>query len=107
MAFDERDPLTIAAEAGLQLFVRNGPDGVRNVYAAVQIMATAGARGLTYTLEGSRTLDPGTWEPLNTSFTASIPGAKAGFTHYVLQLSRPDGGVFEDELYVRVRVSLQ
>ena len=107
VAFDERDPLTIAAEAGLQLFVRNGPDGVRNVYATVQIMATAGARGLTYTLEGSRTLDPGTWEPLNTSFTASIPGAKAGFTHYVLQLSRPDGGVFEDELYVRVRVSLQ
>ena len=105
VAFDERDPLTIAAGAGLRVFVANGPDGGRNVYAAVQVMATAGARGFTFTLEGSRTLEPGSWEPLNASFAGSLAGAKVGFSHYLLQLSRSDGSGFGDDFYVRVRVS--
>ena len=76
--YDERDALTVASDARLNAFVRITTEGERRLFASLEILNSAAARGFAYTIEGSPSMAPGSWQALNGSFAGPLPGAMEG-----------------------------
>ena len=65
VVYDERDALSVAADGGLTAHVTMTPEGERRLFASFEILNSAQARGFVYTVEGSPTMEPESWETLN------------------------------------------
>ena len=107
VVYDERDALTVAADARLTPYVGMSPQGQRRLYASFEILNSAQPRGFLYTIEGPPTMKPGSWEMLNASFAGPLPGARPGFSHLIFEMSQPDGGIFGEKYFLRIRVAQQ
>ena len=83
------------------------PQGQRRLYASFEILNSAQTRGFLYTIEGSPTMESGSWEMLNASFAGPLPGARPGFSHLIFEMSQPDGGIFGEKYFLRIRVAQQ
>jgi hypothetical protein len=71
------------------------------------LLESAPNRGLVYSIEGSPTLAPGSWELLNAGFAGSLFSPVPGFLKQRYQLFLPGGGKWPDEYFVRLRVTQQ
>ena len=107
VVYDERDALTVAADARLTPYAGMSAQGQRRLFASFEILNSAQARGIRYTVEGSPTMEPGSWGILNASFAGPLPGARPGFSHLIFEMSQPDGGVFGEKYFLRIRVAQQ
>lgn len=105
--YDERDALTVASDARLNAFVRITTEGERRLFASLEILNSAAARGFAYTIEGSPSMAPGSWQALNGSFAGPLPGARPGFSHLVFEMSQMDGSAFGEKYFLRVVVARQ
>ena len=104
VVYDERDALSVAVDGGLTAHVVMTPQGERRLFALFEILNSAQARGFVYTIEGSPTMEPGSWETLNASFAGTLQGRRSGFSHLAFEMSQPDGGTFGEKYFLRMRV---
>jgi hypothetical protein len=107
VVYDKRDALSVAADGGLTAHVVMTPQGERRLFASFEILNSAQARGFVYTVEGSPTMEPGSWKALNASFAGTLQGRRTGFSHLAFEMSRPDGGIFGEKYFLRMRVVRQ
>lgn len=105
--FDERDPITTAADVEVRTDVAEAGDGSRVLLASFHLMDSAPARGLLYTIEGSPNLEADSWESLNASFAGSRQSSRSGFSHLVFQVTLPDGSDWGEKYFLRLRVTQQ
>jgi len=104
VVYDERDALSVAADGGLTAHVTMTPEGERRLFASFEILNSAQARGFVYTVEGSPTMEPDSWETLNASFAGTLQGRRPGLSHLGFEMSQPDGGTFGEKYFLRLRV---
>ncbi|MFP6878194.1 MAG: metallophosphoesterase [Roseibacillus sp.] len=107
LIFDERDALTLASDKHPLIETVETGVGTRELYLTLLLLESAPNRGLVYSIEGSPTLAPGSWELLNAGFAGSLFSPEPGFLKQRYQLFLPGGGKWPDEYFVRLRVTQQ
>ncbi|MEO1836700.1 MAG: metallophosphoesterase [Akkermansiaceae bacterium] len=105
LIYDERDPLMVASDAHPALDVVEALDGSRALLVRFLFLDSAPTRGFIYAIEGSPTMAPDSWVTLNTLYNGEFASPKAGFSNLRFQVGRPGGEPFEEQYYIRIRVT--
>lgn len=105
--YHELDPSSLAASVTPTVETEIGLDGLPRLFISFPKLSAGARHGLTYYVEGSPSLLPGSWEVLGITVNRFLPSPGPGWYHLRFLVEPPNGAAWGEAYFLRFRVTSQ
>ena len=105
--YHELDPSSLAASVTPMVETEIGLDGLPRLFISFPKLSAGARHGLTYYVEGSPSLLPGSWEALGITVNRFLPSPGPGWYHLRFLVEPPNGAAWGETYFLRFRVTSQ